>query len=170
MCNHQLHIESGGTAVTADAIEREILIDATPEEVWPVITEPDQIRLWFTEEVDLEARPGANGSFRFRQPGGGDTMTFYLQVQAVEPPRRFAFRWMHPAGSEPTPANAMLVEFTLTPAGDCTRLRVIESGLAAIEWDEQRKGRLADEHGGGWEGFLIRLRDLVTEREGAAAA
>lgn len=156
--------------MTPDAIEREILIDAPAEAVWPVITEPDQIRLWFTDEVELEARPGANGAFHFRHPDRGDTMTFYLQVQAVEPPRRFAFRWMHPDGSEPTPANSMLVEFTLTPEGDCTRLRVAESGLSAVEWEDERKQQLADEHGGGWEGFLARLREVLAERSGAPSA
>ncbi len=156
--------------MTEDAIEREILIEAPAEAVWPVLTEPDQIRLWFAEEVELEPRAGANGSLGFRDTERDDTMTFYLQVQAVEPPRHFAFRWTHPQGSEPTPANSMLVEFTLTPEGDCTRLRVVESGLSTIDWNEERKQQQAEEHGKGWEGCLGRLRDLIAEQVGAPAA
>ena len=50
-------------------------------------------------------------------------------VEAVEPPTRFSFRWNHPAGEEPTPSNSLLVEFTLAPEGEHTRLRVSESAL-----------------------------------------
>ncbi len=43
--------------MAADSVEREILIEASPEVVWGVITEPEQIRRWFSDEAEVEARP-----------------------------------------------------------------------------------------------------------------
>ena len=57
------------------------------------------------------------------------------RVVAVEPPTRFAYRWApfkDPGGEEPVEGNSTLVEFTLQPEGDGTRLRVVESGFASL--------------------------------------
>jgi uncharacterized protein YndB with AHSA1/START domain len=44
-----------------DHIERELLIDASPEELWEVITSPG----WLADDVDLELVPGGEASFGF---------------------------------------------------------------------------------------------------------
>jgi uncharacterized protein YndB with AHSA1/START domain len=41
--------------MAADSVEREILIEASPEVVWGVITEPEQISRWFSDEAVLES-------------------------------------------------------------------------------------------------------------------
>jgi uncharacterized protein YndB with AHSA1/START domain len=43
--------------VTADSVEREILIEASPEVVWGVITEPEQISCWFSDEAVSRRAP-----------------------------------------------------------------------------------------------------------------
>jgi hypothetical protein len=61
--------------------------------------------------------------------------------------------------------NSILVAFTLTAEGDQrTRLRVTESGLELLSWPEPEKQRYADEHRGGWPGFLDRLTSMVAAR------
>src|SRR5689334_12019557 len=107
----------------SDSIERETLIDAPPAVVWNVITDPAQIRQWFCDGAALEARPRADATLRW-----GD-YTAALRVVQVEQPRLSAFPWLHPEGQEPRHGNPTLVEFTLTPEGDGTRLLVVESGL-----------------------------------------
>jgi uncharacterized protein YndB with AHSA1/START domain len=141
-------------------IDREILIEAPVEVVWRTITEPDQITQWFADRVDLVVEPGAHGSMEFGEQGGP------VVVETVDPPTRFAFRWNPPHGEEPTAGNSMLVEFTLTPAGDeRTRLRVTESGHELLEWDDAEKERYASEHQEGWGGFLDRLAMLAAKRQ-----
>lgn len=49
---------------------------------------------------------------------------------AVEPRRRFAYRW-HPFGGE-SDEPTTLVEFTLDDTADGVMLRITESGFAAI--------------------------------------
>jgi uncharacterized protein YndB with AHSA1/START domain len=140
-------------------IEREVLIEAPAEVVWRTITEPDQISQWFADRVELVAEPGAHGYMGFGDQGGP------VVVETVDPPTRFSFRWNHPAGEEPVPGNSILVEFTLTPEGDRTRLRVSESGHELITWPDEEKERYADEHRGGWTDYLDRLARLVAEHQ-----
>jgi uncharacterized protein YndB with AHSA1/START domain len=142
---------------TGYQIVREIVIDAPVDVVWRTVTQPDQISLWFADKVELEVKPGACGYLGFGEQGGP------VLVEAVDPPTRFSFRWNHPAGEEPTAENSLLVEFTLAAEGGRTRLRVVESGLDPLPWPDADKQQYADEHNGGWGGFLDRLAQLLAE-------
>jgi uncharacterized protein YndB with AHSA1/START domain len=140
----------------ANSIEREILIDAAPQAVWRVVTEPDRIPLWFADAVEIDLRAGGDGTFTFRRDTA-EPVTQRIRVATVEPPRRFAFRWGHPEGEEPTTANSMLVEFTLVPEGGGTRLRLVESGLHDVDWPQERKAEYLRDHTEGWDHHLGRL-------------
>src|SRR5690349_16746733 len=109
--------QPGGARVAADRVEREILIEASPEVVWGVITEPDQISRWVSDEEQVEGRAGADGTLAGRPGGRGgvkevDTIVA-IRVVEVEPFRRFSFRWNHPQGVAPDERNSALVEFSL---------------------------------------------------------
>ena len=139
-------------------IEREVVVDAPVEVVWRTITEPEQIRQWFADRVELELEPGGRGLMGF------EDRAVPLVVEAVEPPTRFSFRWNHPAGEEPAASNSTLVQFTLVGDGERTHLRVVESGLELLAWPVGDKQRFADEHRGGWATFMDRLARLLAER------
>jgi len=51
------------------AIARDIAIDAPIEVVWDTITQPAQIRTWFSDDADLDARAGALGTLTFAGDG-----------------------------------------------------------------------------------------------------
>ena len=137
-------------------IEKEILIEAPIDVVWRVVTEPDQIKQWFSSEAELDGRAGGEGRLGFDQG-----QTFYLQVEAFEPPHRFAYRWLHEEGTGARPENSMLVEFTLRAEEGGTRLRVVESGFDRVDWTDEAKSTYADDHAKGWQFFLQRLRDYA---------
>lgn len=137
-------------------IEKEILIEAPIDVVWRVVTEPDQIKEWFSQEAALDPREGGSGRLSFR-----DGRSIYLQIEVFEPPRRFVFRWVHPEGTRARPDNSMMVEFTLQAEAVNTRLRVVESGFDTIDWADEKKASYFDDHSGGWEYFLGRLRDFA---------
>jgi len=80
----------------------------------------------------------------------------------VEPPRRFAFRWVQPAGTVVAEGSAMLVEFTLHPEAGGTRLRVVESGFDTLDWSDAKKQQYADNHSRGWQSLLARLRNYAS--------
>jgi uncharacterized protein YndB with AHSA1/START domain len=138
------------------AIEKEILIEAPVEVVWHLLTEPDRIRQWFADEAEIELRVGGKGALAFN---GKDS--YQLQVEAVEPPRRFAFRWVRRPGLLLRNDNSLLVEFILEPENGSTRLRVVESGFDAIDWSDEERAKYVEDHANGWQQCLGRLRDLA---------
>lgn len=136
------------------AIEKEIYIDAPVEVVWRLVTEPDQIQQWFADETEIDLRVGAKGRLAFK---GGDS--YQLQVEALEPPRRFAFRWVGKPGLVVRDDNSLLVEFILQPEKGGTRLKVVESGFDGLDWSDEEKAKYAEDHSNGWPRILDRLRD-----------
>jgi uncharacterized protein YndB with AHSA1/START domain len=140
--------------MTPAQIEKEVLIEAPIEVVWSVVTEPAQMQQWFCEEAELDARAGGAGRLRFKSG-----QRYFLQVEAFDPPRRFAYRWLQEMGVKAGPENSMLVEFTLQAVAGGTRLRVVESGFDRIDWTDEAKSRYADDHSQGWQHFVELLRD-----------
>jgi uncharacterized protein YndB with AHSA1/START domain len=167
-----LHINEGASVAT-DRVEREILIEASPEIVWGVITEPEQISRWFSDEAEVEGRGGADGTLTWRPGGRGGDKEFDsivpIRIVDAEPFRRFSFRWNHPQGAGPDETNSALVEFSLIEVGGGTRLRVLESGINAVTHDEEGNARYREDHERGWEKHLSELLDYVasTPRGGA---
>jgi uncharacterized protein YndB with AHSA1/START domain len=147
--------------VIADSVEREVLIEAPPRVVWRVLTEPEHIQRWFADEVSGDLRPGGRGSLTWNRMGTKQPSSAEFEVVALDPPRRFAYRWDFPPGERAREGNSMLVEFTLTEEGGNTRLRVVESGLGRMRWSEGEKATYAEDHGKGWEIHLERFRSYA---------
>ena len=93
-------------------VTREIVLDAPVEEVWAALTEPERLEEWFANDVELDARPGGEGVFRW---GDGDERRAVVEELEVE--RYLTLRW----------EDDGLVELELEPAGGGTRLLVRES-------------------------------------------
>jgi uncharacterized protein YndB with AHSA1/START domain len=143
--------------MVSDKIERETVIAAPVERVWALLTEAEHLGRWFADAgAEIDLRQG--GAMTLTWTGHG---TQSARVVAVEPPTRFAYRWApfkDPGGDEPVEGNSTLVEFTLAPVADGTRLRVVESGFAALATsDEQR----AENHKGNTEGWAMELGELA---------
>jgi uncharacterized protein YndB with AHSA1/START domain len=159
--------------VTADSVEREILIAASPEVVWGVITEPQQISRWFSDEAEVEGRVGADGTLTWKPGGRGGAkdseLVVPIRVVEAEPFRRFSFRWNHPQGARPDEENSALVEFSLTEEAGGTRLRVLESGIGAVTHDEAEKARYRENHEQGWGRHFGELLDHVVSLTRGAA-
>lgn len=146
--------------MVADKIEREITIAAPVERVWSILTEAEHIHGWFADAgAEIDLRPG--GALVMRWAEHGETTA---RVEAVEPPRRFAYRWNahHAAqGAAPAEGNSTLVEFTLTPEGDGTRLRVLESGFASLDATEEQRAGNYEDNVGGWKEMLGRASEYA---------
>ncbi len=157
--------------MAADRIEREIDIDAPIEVVWTVITEPDHITGWFTDSAELEVRPGGKGRFGWHTEATNRRNVVNLQIERVDPPHFFSFRWNHPDGEEPAVTNAPLVEFSLEARGTSTRLRLVESGIERLARSDGERETYFTEHSRGWARIVERLRDYApTQRVTAADA
>lgn len=154
--------------MTSDKVVREIEIAAPVERVWAVLTEPEHVGSWFGQgkPTQIDLRPGGLMHLDHGQYG-----YFLTRIVAVEPPRYFSYRWASAyPGEEATEDNSTLVEFTLAPDGDGTRLRVEESGFARLEIPADRVGTAGyDSHAAGWAEVLGALRRRAEGTDAGAA-
>lgn len=132
--------------MSADRIEREILIAAPMERVWPLVAEPGW---WVTDETNHTGTVAAAGeSIVVKHAEHGD---FPVRVEKVEPPTYVAFRWVSAfPGEELREDNSTLVEFFLTTVDDKTQVRIVESGLATLAGSEELRSSVMKDHSAGW--------------------
>lgn len=113
-----------------DVIEREVTLPVPVARAWKAVTESSEIEKWFGCRAEVEMRPGAEGRFVCRDE------TPRIRIEAVEPTSRFAFRWNPGSGEDLSVSFSdlplTLVEFLLDEADGGTRLRVRETGFAAL--------------------------------------
>ena len=93
-------------------VEREIVVPEAPDEVWEALIEPARLEEWFATEVELDARPGGEGVFRW---GDGDER--HAVVRELEETERLVLDW-DDGGS---------VAIELEPVVEGTLVRVVES-------------------------------------------
>ena len=128
-------------------IRKEIVLEATRDEVWAALTNPFELESWFANDVELELRPGGEATFLFGCPerrafmvGGTDARASsgevrvrfdgrlgapngesrHATVTEVEPGERLAFEWDDDGE----------VEFTLDDDAEGTRLTIVETSPA----------------------------------------
>jgi uncharacterized protein YndB with AHSA1/START domain len=94
-----------------DRIERELWLEAPPEDVWEAVTADG----WLADHVSLDLRPGGDAHFESHDC----VRTGW--IEDVSMPERLAFWWA--ADSEP----ASRVELTIEQRDDGTRLRIVET-------------------------------------------
>ena len=93
-------------------VVREIVVPESPSEVWESLTDPERLEEWFASDVELDARTGGEGVFRW---GDGDER--HAVVREVEEAERLVLDW-DDGGS---------VAIELEPVVGGTRVHVVES-------------------------------------------
>ena len=143
-----------------DRIERETVISAPVERVWELITDAEHLGRWFADAgAEIDLRPGGAMVLRWTDHG-----TSRGRVVEVEPRTRFSYRWApfkDPGGDEPVEGNSTLVEFTLHPERDATRLRVVESGFASLATSDEQRAKNLSSNTEGWKQETGELREYA---------
>jgi uncharacterized protein YndB with AHSA1/START domain len=168
-------------ADTLTTVTRDLVLDASVDEVWRLLTDPAELSSWLGDRVDLDLRPGGAGAFI-----DGDDIR-HRAVEAVVPQRCLQFVWWR----DREPDAASVVTFTLAPdagqAGDesgdrneRTRLVVEEAATpdarlrAGAGGGGLRACQLAGDVSEQWEQRLLSLDLRVTAHRfglvGAGAA
>lgn len=106
---------------TDQHVERSIVLDAPPEEVWHALTCDDLLEEWLGDEVTLD--PCEGGAIEVSD--GTDVR--HGVVDHIDEPRRLSFRWWR----EDEDARAVDLRVIALPDGR-TRLRVVESREAPV--------------------------------------
>jgi len=108
-------------------VEREIVVPEEPDEVWESLTDSERLEEWFATEVELDARPGGEGVFRW---GDGDERR--AVVRELEEAERLVLDW--------DDGGSVAIELETSEAG--TRVHVVETSpefapafeLRALAW------------------------------------
>ncbi|GAA2772382.1 SRPBCC domain-containing protein [Streptomyces showdoensis] len=132
--------------MNANLIERETLIEAPVDRVWPLVAEPG---FWVADDGSTAGTVAREGETTVaKNERYGD---FPVRVEKVQPPTYLAYRWASAfPGEELREGNSTLIEFTLTAEGDRTRLRVVESGFAALDGSDELRGGAFKDNTDGW--------------------
>ena len=126
--------------MSQDVIEREILIEASRERVWAVLTEAQHVKGWFGDSADVDLRPGGTAAFGWTEHG------------------------THRArGTDVAPAEgaSTLVEFTLTEVPLGTLLRVVETGFASLHGTTAEQEKALQQNTEGWTSELAELMEYA---------
>ena len=121
----------------------EILIDATPEEVWEMLTTSDGLASWFGTHAEIELKVGGT-----RVVGWGEDQEIVGEVAALDRPSRLVVTYV--AGDE-TGAE----EWLITNEDTTTRLTLIHS--LSIEGLDDWEGFYGDIRRG-WNLFLTSMK------------
>jgi uncharacterized protein YndB with AHSA1/START domain len=142
--------------MSQDLIEREILIDASRERVWAVLTESRHVKGWFGDSAQIDLRPGGRAAFGWAEHG-----THLAVIERVDEPSFFSYRWARDTGIEPAQGTSTLVEFTLTEVPTGTLLRVVETGFASLHGTAAEQEEALKQNTEGWISELAELKEYA---------
>lgn len=146
------------------SIERQVLIEASPDVVFDVISRPEHIRDWWSAETDIEPVAGATSDLTWRDEASGRVDVVPITVIEAQPPRLFSFRWTQAPGETPDDSNSLLVTFELSPSGAGTVLRLTESGFRERGWEIAVLEQAYQEHVAGWDFYLPRIAERAVRQ------
>ena len=129
-------------------VRLEIWIDAPPETVFALLTDPTHMKSWFAEVVEADPRPG--GLFRISGPADVSIEGTYLEII---PNRKVVFTWGGVEGLKPGQST---VEFVLELDRKGTLVRLRHYGLPRPAVDSHRRGWV-------YSG-LVKLKDAAEGR------
>lgn len=133
--------------MTKDVMQT-VEVDASPDRVWQLLTDPAELPRWWPDAAELEPRIGGRVVLNF---GPGNVSG---EITRWEPPSALRFTWIE----SHRPGVELQVAFTLDDLGDgrC-RVSVVHSGFETAP-AEAREAVV-----GGWAHFLRRLAELARE-------
>jgi uncharacterized protein YndB with AHSA1/START domain len=116
-------------------VRREVVLEASPDEVWELLTDAEELSTWFGGDVVFDPHPGAAAVFTELDA------VHYAVVHDVVPGERLAFQWW-PDRDEGDESAASVVTFVLEAVPTGTKLTVTETvpAVAVAAWP----GRVLD--------------------------
>jgi uncharacterized protein YndB with AHSA1/START domain len=155
-------------------IEKRVVLRAPLERVWRAISDADEFGRWFGVRFDGPFVAGTSVTAAIspttvdtevakRQEAHAGVKSTW-QIVAIEPPRRFAYRW-HPFAIDPDvdydQEPTTLVEFSLSEQTGGVLLTITESGFEAIP--DARRGPSFEANGDGWAIQTTRVRKYIED-------
>jgi uncharacterized protein YndB with AHSA1/START domain len=129
-------------------LEREIVVDATPETIFGFLDSAEGITRWMGTDATMDARPG--GAFRVNVAGQHPASGSIVEIV---PNERIVMTWGWEGPEMPIAPGSTTVEISLHPEGGKTRVRLVHRDLP----DENA----VQQHAHGWDHYLGRLATVA---------
>jgi uncharacterized protein YndB with AHSA1/START domain len=104
-------------------IRRTLELDCPVDELWRLVSEPDEVESWLGRDVELDLRPGGQGRLT-----DDDGTVRHLAIDGVVEGEHLSFRWW-PAEDEEATST---VVFAIEPAERGSRLVITETAVASM--------------------------------------
>ena len=152
----------GQEVAMSDSITRSVDVQAAPERVWRAITDHREFGRWFRVALDQPFAIGSPSTGHITYPGY-EHLAWTAEIVAIDPERRFAYRWPHMDADHQIHAEDWpwtLVEFTVEPLETGgTRVAVVESGFDALPAEARQ--RSFESNSAGWTEQMGNIRAHV---------
>ena len=150
--------------MSSDRIEKTVELKAPVSRVWRALTDHTEFGTWFRVRLDGPCVPGQVSTGNMAFPGY-EHLRWEAVVQTMEPERLFSFTW-RPYAIDPNQdysgETPTLVEFTLTPMGEGTLLRVLESGFDKVPAHRRDEAFRMNERG-----WAAQMQNIAQHVDGA---
>jgi uncharacterized protein YndB with AHSA1/START domain len=105
--------------------------DAAPEEVFRILTDPEEMSRWFPLAADIEPEVGGRAWLSWGPGSEGEAPT-----HVFEAPWRFGWTERYGSDAEGRPVE-LAVDFHVETRDGVTVVRLVQSGFtASADWDE----------------------------------
>jgi uncharacterized protein YndB with AHSA1/START domain len=144
---------STDTLIDDKVLRMERVIAATPERLFELWTDPEELAKWWgpegftTPTYSMDVRPGGRWHTTMRRPDGTEHVVSGI-YRAIEPPKRLVFTWGwdDDAGMR---GHETEVTVTFEPAPGGTRMMLVQQTF--VDADSR------DRHEHGWGSSFVRL-------------
>ena len=99
-------------------ITRQVDLDTPADELWDMVSVPDQMATWLGDSADVDLRPGGTGTVV------DDGIVRHVQIEEVSEPRRLSFTWWE---SDDRSTESRVVFAIGTAADGRSRLTITET-------------------------------------------
>ncbi len=131
-------------------------IDASPDDVWSALTDPEEIEKYmFGSHVEASWEEG--GYIVWKGQYEGRDFADHGKILEIEPPRRLRMTHFSPlSGKEDLPQNYHTILYELEEANDSTRVRLSQDNNDSPEEAEHSQAN--------WQQMLSGLKQVVEDR------
>lgn len=135
-----------GALAVERAIDKEVIVDASVDQVWDAWTTRAGIISFFAPDAEIDAR--VDGAFHiFINPYGGPGMkgADTMRYLAIQPKTMLSFDWNAPPSLPATRGQRTFVILRFEPVGNQTRLTLHHTGWGSVDgadgqqWDATYK-------------------------------
>lgn len=145
--------------MTEETARASVLIDASPEEVWEALTDPDAIKDYYLG-AKVETDWNVGSPITWSGEWDGTKYEDKGEILTAEPGEELSYsHWSSLAGSEDVPGNYHVIRMTLDEQGGQTEVALTQSNLEGGVTAADRENR--DDYENNWSTMLEGLKKTV---------